>query len=55
VKRPFFGRPSASVPFFNIDGGCMFKVFVGRDEKRELTFDRPAKFRALAERLRAES
>ena len=27
---------SASILFFNVDGGIMFKVFVGRDEKREL-------------------
>jgi putative heme iron utilization protein len=29
----------------------MFKVFVGRDEKRELLADQLAKFRALTERL----
>jgi putative heme iron utilization protein len=45
------GRPSASVLFLNIDGGIMFKVFVGRDEKRELLADQLAKFRALTERL----
>jgi len=33
------GRLSASVLFLNIDGGIMFKVFVGRDEKRELLAD----------------
>lgn len=32
VERPFMGRPSASILFFNIDGGIVFKVFVGRDE-----------------------
>ena len=37
--------------FFNVDGGIMFKVFVGRDEKRELKADQLAKFRALADRL----
>jgi putative heme utilization carrier protein HutX len=30
--RPFFGRRSCSLQFVNIDGGAMFKVFVGRDE-----------------------
>jgi putative heme iron utilization protein len=29
----------------------MFKVFVGRDEKRELKADQVAAFRALAERI----
>jgi putative heme utilization carrier protein HutX len=51
MERPFMGRLSASVLFLNIDGGIMFKVFVGRDEKRELLADQLAKFRALAERL----
>lgn len=51
VERPFFGRPSASILFFNTDGGTMFKVFVGRDEKRELLADQLTAFRSLANRL----
>jgi putative heme utilization carrier protein HutX len=51
VERPFFGRPSASILFFNLDGGTMFKVFVGRDEKRDLLPDQLAAFRKLADRL----
>ncbi len=51
VERPFFGRPSASILFFNVDGGIMFKVFVGRDEMRELLPDQLAAFRRLADRL----
>lgn len=51
VERPFFGRLSASALFLNTDGGIMFKVFVGRDEKRELKTDQLEKFRALANRL----
>jgi putative heme utilization carrier protein HutX len=51
VERPFMGRLSASILFFNVDGGIMFKVFVGRDEKRELLADQLEKFRALGERL----
>jgi putative heme utilization carrier protein HutX len=51
VERPFMGRLSASVVFFNVDGGIMFKVFVGRDEKRELLDHQLAKFRELAARL----
>jgi putative heme iron utilization protein len=39
------------IVFFNSDGGIMFKVFVGRDEKRELKADQLAAFRALAKRL----
>ena len=54
MERPFMGRLSASIVFFNVDGGIMFKVFVGRDEKRELLADQLAKFRALAERVGAK-
>jgi putative heme utilization carrier protein HutX len=51
LERPFMGRLSAAVLFLNTDGGIMFKVFVGRDEKRELLSDQLEKFRALRERL----
>jgi putative heme utilization carrier protein HutX len=51
VERPFFGRPSASILFFNLDGGVMFKIFVGRDEKRELLANQLAAFRTMADRL----
>ena len=51
LERPFMGKDSASVVFFNVDGGIMFKVFVGRDEKRALLSDQLARFRALADRL----
>jgi heme iron utilization protein len=51
VERPFFGRPSASILFFNLDGGVMFKIFVGRDEKRELLANQLSAFRAMAGRL----
>ena len=47
VDRPFFGRRSCSLQFVNIDGGAMFKVFVGRDEKRELLADQLAHFERL--------
>jgi hypothetical protein len=50
VERPFMGRLSASALFVNADGGIMFKVFVGRDDKRELLADQLAAFRALADR-----
>lgn len=51
VERPVFGRPSASMLFFNVDGGIMFKIFVGRDDRRELLADQVVAFRALADRL----
>jgi heme iron utilization protein len=55
IERPFMGRPSASVLFFNVDGGVMFKVFVGRDEKRALKAEQLDAFRALAKRLTEQS
>jgi heme iron utilization protein len=51
LERPFMGKLSALIVFFNVDGGIMFKVFVGRDNKRELKADQLAKFRALGDRL----
>ena len=54
VERPFMNKLSASILFFNVDGGIMFKIFVGRDEKRELKADQMDKFRGLADRLGAK-
>jgi heme iron utilization protein len=53
VDRLFHGRRSCSVQFFNAEGEAMFKVFVRRDEKRELLLDQCVKFEALAARLQA--
>ena len=44
------GRPSCSIQFFNGDGEAMFKVFVRRDEKREMLTDQVAKFEAMRAR-----
>jgi putative heme utilization carrier protein HutX len=51
VERPFMGRTSNLMIFINNEGGIMFKVFVGRDEKGQLKEDQVVKFRALADRL----
>nr|WP_233287190.1 heme utilization cystosolic carrier protein HutX [Bradyrhizobium oropedii] len=51
VERPFMGKVSAFIAFINVDGGIMFKVFVGRDETRALRDDQLARFHALADRL----
>lgn len=47
VDRQFHGRRSCSVQFFNGEGEAMFKVFVRRDEARELLPDQLARFEAL--------
>ncbi|MCA6109945.1 heme utilization cystosolic carrier protein HutX [Bradyrhizobium cenepequi] len=51
VERPFMGKSSAFIAFINIDGGIMFKVFVGRDETRALRSDQLQRFRLLADRI----
>lgn len=50
VDRPFFGKRSCSVQFVNLDGGVMFKVFVGREQDRSLKLDQVAKFEKLRQR-----
>lgn len=51
VERPLMGRLSAAILFFNTDGGIMFKIFVGRDENRELKSGQMERFRTLRARL----
>jgi putative heme utilization carrier protein HutX len=51
VERPFMAKSSAFVAFINVDGGIMFKVFVGRDETRALRGDQLQRFRILADRI----
>jgi putative heme utilization carrier protein HutX len=53
VERPFMGKPSAFIAFLNVDGGVMFKVFVGRDETRALRQDQVGRFKSLAVRIGA--
>ncbi|SMH40021.1 heme utilization cystosolic carrier protein HutX [Azospirillum agricola] len=52
VRRPFMGSgDSCAVIFFNGDGEAMFKIFVGRDGKRQLLADQVERFAALKTRL----
>ncbi len=51
VSRPFMGRPSRSVQFFNAAGEAMFKVFVRRDEARNLIAEQVEAFDRLRARL----
>lgn len=53
VERPFMGKSSAFIVFLNVDGGIMFKVFVGRDEARALRQDQLERFNALAGKIGA--
>jgi heme iron utilization protein len=47
VDRPFHGRRSCSVQFYNAEGEAMFKIFVRRDKARELMADQLAVFEQL--------
>jgi putative heme utilization carrier protein HutX len=51
VSRPFMGRQSCSIQFFNGTGEAMFKVFVRRDAERNLLPEQVARFEALRARL----
>lgn len=51
IDRPFMGRVSKSIQFFNQNGEAMFKVFVRRDEKRELIAEQVALFDELCTKL----
>jgi putative heme utilization carrier protein HutX len=53
IERPFMGKSSAFIAFLNVDGGIMFKVFVGRDEARALRQDQLDRFRSLAGKIGA--
>ncbi|WP_145536496.1 heme utilization cystosolic carrier protein HutX [Yersinia alsatica] len=54
LERPFMGMATASVQFFNQKGEVMLKVYVGRDEHRQLRADGLAAFHQLAQQLQAE-
>ncbi len=51
VSRPLFTSDTRSVQFHNRDGGCMFKVYLGRDENRALIPAQVAAFERLRDRL----
>jgi len=51
VSRPFMGRPSRSLQFFNAAGEAMFKVFVRRDKERNLLPGQVERFDALVRSL----
>ena len=53
VRRPFMGKETLSVQFFNAEGEAMFKVFVGRDAKGNLRQDQVDRFTRLQARLDA--
>lgn len=53
LRRPFMGLDTLSVQFFNSDGEAMFKIFVGRDESRQLRNEQIKHFTRLEARFTA--
>ncbi len=51
VSRKLFSSDTRSVQFYNRDGGCMFKIYLGRDEERRLIPAQIEKFEALRDRM----
>ncbi|AEH33075.1 hypothetical protein VAA_01390 [Vibrio anguillarum 775] len=47
VSKPFMGRESHYFGFFSEQGDNIFKIYLGRDEKRELIAEQVARFKAL--------
>jgi putative heme utilization carrier protein HutX len=47
VSRPFMGRTSCSIQFFNTEGEAMFKIFVRRDAARNLIAEQVEAFEQL--------
>ena len=51
VRRKLFGMETRSVQFCAKDGGCMFKIYLGRDESRALKPGQIAAMDVLEARL----
>ncbi|HAT85573.1 MAG TPA: heme utilization cystosolic carrier protein HutX [Rhizobiales bacterium] len=51
VSRPLFSSDTKSVQFFNKKGGCMFKIYLGRDENRQMLSSQIEAFEALKSKL----
>lgn len=47
VSKPFRGMESHYIGFFNTSGDCVFKVYVGRDKKRQLLAEQVLAFELL--------
>lgn len=51
VSRPLFKSDTHSVQFFNRDGGCMFKIYLGRDADRQLIPEQITAFKTYRDKL----
>lgn len=55
VERKFMAMDTASILFFNAAGSAMFKIFLGRDDHRQLLGEQIDAFRTLAAALQGEA
>ncbi|MDO5633188.1 MAG: heme utilization cystosolic carrier protein HutX [Paracoccus sp. (in: a-proteobacteria)] len=53
VRRKLFSMETRSVQFYDHDGNCLFKIYLGRDAQRQLIPEQIAAFDALESRLLA--
>jgi len=51
VSKPFMGLESHSIQFFNGNGNAMFKLYLARDENRQILTEQMEKFVNLKNRL----
>ncbi|EFB5205960.1 heme utilization cystosolic carrier protein HutX [Escherichia coli] len=52
IERKFMGMDTASILFFNKEGSAMLKIFLGRDDHRQLLSEQVNAFHALAASLK---
>ncbi|MEB7713617.1 heme utilization cystosolic carrier protein HutX [Kluyvera cryocrescens] len=55
VERKFMAMDTASILFFNAAGNAMFKIFLGRDDHRQLLAEQVDAFRTLAAVLKEDA
>jgi len=55
VSKPFRSMESHYIGFYDESGNCVFKVYVGRDKKRQLLTEQVSAFNALKQTLCAKS
>ncbi len=52
ISKPFMGTESHYFGFFNAAGESIFKIYLGRDKKRQLLPEQVSRFMALKEQLK---
>jgi len=51
IDRTLMGKPSRSILFFNSQGSCVFKLYLGRQENREMIPEQVQLFGQLIEKI----